>query len=233
MRYTAVEYADILITYGLAGENANVAAQIYAERFPRCARHPTRCQILRVVRRGCLIHDQRLAGAPVRRRARREEEILDAFYDDPGTSLRNAAHDFGVSLYEVHRVVIGPFFLPPRLNGEIYADFLRNELPVLLADVPLYVRAQMIYQHDGAPAHFRRDVRDILNTRYRDRWIGSLALAVILFQKQESGKLAPIAYYSQATNSAETKYHSFELEMLAVVKAVERFHSFTVWNSQL
>ncbi|KYM99940.1 hypothetical protein ALC62_09292, partial [Cyphomyrmex costatus] len=36
-----------------------------------------------------------------------------------------------------------------RLNGEIYADFLRNELPVLLADVPLYVRAQMIYQHDG------------------------------------------------------------------------------------
>lgn len=54
----------------------------------------------------------------------------------------------------------------------------------------------------------------------------SLALAAILFQKQESGKLAPIAYYSQATNSAEARYHSFELEMLAVVKAVERFHIF-------
>ncbi|KYQ47796.1 hypothetical protein ALC60_13171, partial [Trachymyrmex zeteki] len=59
---------------------------------------------------------------------------------------------------------IDPFFLPPRLNGEIYADFLQNELP--------HVRVQMIHQHDGAPAHFRRDVRDILNTRYRDRWIG-------------------------------------------------------------
>jgi len=45
-------------------------------------------------------------------------------------------------------------------------------------------------------------------------------LAAILFQIQDSGKWAPIAYYSQATNFAEVKYHSFELEMLAV----ERFH---------
>lgn len=34
----------------------------------------------------------------------------------------------------------------------------------------------------------------------------------------------PIAYYSQSTNEAEKKYHSFELEMLAMVRAVERFH---------
>lgn len=33
-----------------------------------------------------------------------------------------------------------------------------------------------------------------------------------------------IAYYSQATNQAESRYHSFELEMLAIVRAVERFH---------
>lgn len=52
----------------------------------------------------------------------------------------------------------------------------------------------------------------------------SLALAAILFQKRESNPWAPIAYYSQATNSAESKYHSFELEMLAVLKAIERFH---------
>lgn len=50
------------------------------------------------------------------------------------------------------------------------------------------------------------------------------AVAGILMQKQESGKWAPIAYYSQATNQAEAKYHSFELEMLAIVKSVERFH---------
>ncbi|KYN05077.1 hypothetical protein ALC62_04065 [Cyphomyrmex costatus] len=241
--------------------------------FSKLIQYPTRYQILCVVRRmrenGCLIHVQRPAGAPVHRRAHREEEIPDAFYDNLETIVRNAAHDFGVSLYDVHRVVhenglrpyhyqrvqkllsgdaqrrvnfcagflaqcrrnvdfpdsilwtdeatftpngvfnshnhvywgeenphvvregafqhrwsinvwagmianqvIGPFFLPPRLNGEIYADFLRNKLPVLLADVPLYVRAQMIYQQDGAPAHLHRDVRDVLNTRYRDRWIG-------------------------------------------------------------
>jgi len=52
----------------------------------------------------------------------------------------------------------------------------------------------------------------------------SIALAGILLQKQVLGSWHPIAYYSQATNLAESKYHSFELEMLAIVKAIERFH---------
>lgn len=47
---------------------------------------------------------------------------------------------------------------------------------------------------------------------------------MILLQKQESGHWNPVAYYSQTTNGAERNYHSFELEMLAVVKAIERFH---------
>lgn len=45
-------------------------------------------------------------------------------------------------------------------------------MPVLLADVPLRVRAQLIFQHDGAPAHFSRQVREILNARFPDRWMG-------------------------------------------------------------
>lgn len=49
-------------------------------------------------------------------------------------------------------------------------------------------------------------------------------LAAILMQKQKSSQWAPVSYYSQATNQAEANYHSFELEMLAIVKAVERFH---------
>lgn len=52
----------------------------------------------------------------------------------------------------------------------------------------------------------------------------ALGLAAILLQRQKSGSLAPVAYFSQSTNSAESRYHSFELEMLAIVKAVERFH---------
>jgi len=50
------------------------------------------------------------------------------------------------------------------------------------------------------------------------------ALAVILMQRQHSGTWAPVAYFSQITNEAEKKYHSFELEMLAVLRAIERFH---------
>lgn len=62
----------------------------------------------------------------------------------------------------------------------------------------------------------------------------ALAYAAILLQKQNTGGWAPLAFYSQSTNVAEQNYHSFELEMMAVVKAIERFHiylygiSFTV-----
>jgi len=45
-------------------------------------------------------------------------------------------------------------------------------LPILLEDVPLCVRAELIFQHDGAPPHFSRQVREILNAHYPDRWIG-------------------------------------------------------------
>ncbi|XP_018316620.1 uncharacterized protein [Mycetomoellerius zeteki] len=49
-------------------------------------------------------------------------------------------------------------------------------------------------------------------------------LGAILFQKQASGEMKPIAYFSQALNQAERNYHSFELEMLAIVRSIERFH---------
>lgn len=46
----------------------------------------------------------------------------------------------------------------------------------------------------------------------------------ILLQKQEDGLFKPIFYFSQRTTPAEAKYHSFELECLAVVNAIKRFH---------
>lgn len=52
----------------------------------------------------------------------------------------------------------------------------------------------------------------------------SIAFAAILLQKQDSGQWAPISCFSQMTNKAEAQYHSYELEMLAIVKSVERFH---------
>lgn len=49
---------------------------------------------------------------------------------------------------------------------------MQNELPVLLEDIPLQVRADIIFQQDGAPAHFSRRAREFLNAHYPDRWIG-------------------------------------------------------------
>jgi hypothetical protein len=45
-------------------------------------------------------------------------------------------------------------------------------MPKLLEDVPLAVRARMWYVHDGAPTHFSRAVRDVLNNTDHDQWKG-------------------------------------------------------------
>lgn len=52
----------------------------------------------------------------------------------------------------------------------------------------------------------------------------SHGFGAVLLQKQEKGYMAPIAYFNKATNEAEKRYHSFELETLAIVKALDRFH---------
>lgn len=72
----------------------------------------------------------------------------------------------------VNRYLIGPYFLPNYLNGEAYEDFLRNSLFNLMEDVPLETRRQLIFKHDGCPAHFRVTVRQYLNDLYPNRWIG-------------------------------------------------------------
>lgn len=68
-------------------------------------------------------------------------------------------------------VLLGPVFLPNRLNGASYLDFLRNMLPELLDDMTLHERATMWFMQDGAPPHFTLDVRRHLNVTFRNRWI--------------------------------------------------------------
>ena len=68
--------------------------------------------------------------------------------------------------------LLGPHVLLPRLNRQTYHVFLDNTLPVLLEHVPLPVRRNMYFMHDGAPPHFSVNVRRLLNNRFRDRWIG-------------------------------------------------------------
>lgn len=68
--------------------------------------------------------------------------------------------------------LIGPCVLPPRLNGELYLQFLQNAFRDLIEHLPLETRQRMYFMHDGAPPHFSVAVRDHLNNVYPNRWIG-------------------------------------------------------------
>lgn len=68
--------------------------------------------------------------------------------------------------------IIGPFIFNGFLNGEMYLNFLINDLPALLEDIPLQVRRDLWFQHDGCPAHFSQGVRNFLDQTYPNRWIG-------------------------------------------------------------
>lgn len=54
----------------------------------------------------------------------------------------------------------------------------------------------------------------------------AIGLAGILLQRQENGKLQPVGYYSRQTRGAESHYHSYELETLAVVESLKKFRSY-------
>ena len=58
-----------------------------------------------------------------------------------------------------------------------------------------------------------------------------LGLGAVLSQKQEDGKLHPIAYASRALNPAEKNYSVTELETLAVVWGITHFHSHLYGNA--
>ena len=68
--------------------------------------------------------------------------------------------------------IIGPHFFRGNLKGNMYLNFLQNDLPLLLEDIDLETRQNLWYQQDEAPPHFRLTVREYLNERFEDRWIG-------------------------------------------------------------
>lgn len=91
-----------------------------------------------------------------------------------GIALQKNQNQFAVNIWAgiVGDKLIGPYLLPPRLNGHIYLQFLKHVLPELLQDVPFHIKRAMWIQHDGAPAHYTLDVRQYLNQKFPNRWIG-------------------------------------------------------------
>ena len=51
-------------------------------------------------------------------------------------------------------------------------------------------------------------------------------VGAVLLQSKEDGKLHPIEYYSSTLNEAERNYNIYDLELLAIVKALEHWHTY-------
>jgi hypothetical protein len=66
---------------------------------------------------------------------------------------------------------IGPVILEDRITGQNYLEFLKDELPEQLENVPLAARIAMHSQHDGAPPHYTRLVMQHLNDTFLNWWI--------------------------------------------------------------
>lgn len=56
----------------------------------------------------------------------------------------------------------------------------------------------------------------------------SAGYGAVLIQVDKEGKKRVVAYFSKVTQGAESRYHSYELETLAVVKALQNFRHYLV-----
>jgi hypothetical protein len=68
-------------------------------------------------------------------------------------------------------LLIGPVILG-HMTRQNYLEFLQNQLPEKLENVPLSTRIAMYFEHDGAPTHYTRLVMHHPNDTFPNRWIG-------------------------------------------------------------
>ena len=95
--------------------------------------------------------------------------------DNPhGTVRTNYQHLFAVNMWcgVTGDQLIGLYIFTQHLTGDIYAKFLQEELPALLENVPLQTRWQIYYQHDRAHHHCSQVIRQYLNHKFPNQWIG-------------------------------------------------------------
>lgn len=74
--------------------------------------------------------------------------------------------------------LVGPFFLPGNLTGEMYLELLQGAIdPALTAIIEnqndrRYIANRLMFQQDGAPPHYALRVRQYLDQTFPGRWIG-------------------------------------------------------------
>ncbi|KAG5311381.1 SETMR methyltransferase, partial [Acromyrmex insinuator] len=75
-----------------------------------------------------------------------------------------------------------------------FQHFVRTELPNLLRNVPHNIQEIMWFQQDGAPAHRSRQVKNYLNERFSNRWIG-LGSTTTQIWPPRSPDLTPLDFF--------------------------------------
>lgn len=90
------------------------------------------------------------------------------------TKVYRFQHEFSINVWLGiwNGSLVGPYFLPERLNGASFTHFLDNDFSKYLEDIPLQQRIKMWFQLDGCPAHYNRVARSWLDVNYPQRWIG-------------------------------------------------------------
>ena len=121
--------------------------------------------------------------------------------------------------------LIRHFVFDKNLMGYTYEVCLRSELPGLLEDIPLMLRSQMYFQHDGAPAHYSRHVRVYLNESFSNRWLGRGGPVA---WPPRSPDLTPLDYYlwgHMKTLVYETKVDSRAALRHRIFAVAEHIHN--------
>lgn len=100
------------------------------------------------------------------------------FWSDSNPHLFSESHKqvrWGVNVWcgIIDNFLVGPYFFEDNLNGNRYLNLLEKDLPILMENIPLQQRLDLIWQQDGAPAHNTLAVRAFLNKLYGDNWFGT------------------------------------------------------------
>lgn len=67
--------------------------------------------------------------------------------------------------------IIGPYFYKENLTAERYLSFLQHNLENYLDELPLKTVRDLIFQHDEAPAHTSRIVKQYLLNQFKENLI--------------------------------------------------------------
>jgi len=82
---------------------------------------------------------------------------------DPRVMVWCGIHDFKI---------IGPYFFSGTVNALSYKECLEETLIPYLENVSLRVLRNIMFQQDGAPAHYATTIREFLNEQFPGNWIG-------------------------------------------------------------